>query len=82
MIRKPDVSENVTMQKIVNIASLRRSFMHRKAKTSSNYVQFVGHLTIQKKKKKFSAQKYAKFFGIIGKLSCFYIHNDPLSEQI
>ena len=56
--------------------------MHRKAKTSSNYVQFVGHLTIQKKKKKFSAQKYAKFFGIIGKLSCFYIHNDPLSEQI
>ena len=46
--------------------------MHRKAKTSSNYVQFVGHLTIQKKKKKFSAQKYAKSFGIIGKLEAFF----------
>ena len=71
MIRKPDVSENVTMQKIVNIASLRHSFMHRKAKTSSNYVQFVDHLTIQKKKK-FLAQKYAKIFGIRGKLEAFF----------
>ena len=46
--------------------------MHRKAKTSSNYVQILDHyLTIQKKKM-FLAQKYAKIFGIRGKLEAFF----------